>query len=82
MAVEAWKLRNRPHYLEQKRRLAARPEYLAHRRVKYRLQQIARSIAQEISLSTIEISEDDDETTDEATAGPGHRGGSDAQGPP
>ena len=33
---EAWKRRNYQYYLEQKRRLAARPEYLAHRRMLYR----------------------------------------------
>ena len=31
-AVEAWKIRNREYYLAQKRELASRPEYLAHRR--------------------------------------------------
>ena len=31
-AGERWKQRNREYYLEQKRRLAARPEYKAHRR--------------------------------------------------
>ena len=31
-AVEAWKTRNRDYYLAQKRELASRPEYLAHRR--------------------------------------------------
>ena len=34
-AVEQWKLRNREYYLRQKRELAGRPEYLAHRRVMY-----------------------------------------------
>ena len=36
LACEKWKMRNREHYLEQKRRLAVRPEYLAHRRDMYR----------------------------------------------
>ena len=31
-AVERWKATHREHYLAQKRRLASRPEYLAHRR--------------------------------------------------
>ena len=31
-AVESWKTRNRDYYLAQKRELASRPEYLAHRR--------------------------------------------------
>ena len=30
--VESWKIRNREYYLKQKRDLAHRPEYLAHRR--------------------------------------------------
>ena len=37
-AVERWKEKNRDRYLEQKRRLAARPEYRAHRREMYRQQ--------------------------------------------
>ena len=35
-ACERWKQRNRDYYLEQKRRLAARPEYKARRREMYR----------------------------------------------
>ena len=35
-AVERWKANNRERYLEQKRTLAARPEYKAHRREMYR----------------------------------------------
>ena len=35
-ACERWKINNRERYLEQKRILAHRPEYLAHRRTKYR----------------------------------------------
>ena len=34
-AVERWKAANREYYLAQKRRLASRPEYLAHRRAIY-----------------------------------------------
>ena len=34
-AVERWKLKNREYYLRQKRELAGRPEYLAHRRAMY-----------------------------------------------
>ena len=30
--VESWKIRNREYYLKQKRELASRPIYLAHRR--------------------------------------------------
>ena len=35
-AVEHWKAAHRDYYLAQKRRLAARPEYKARRREKYR----------------------------------------------
>ena len=35
-AVERWKANNYSYYLEQKRTLAARPEYKAHRREMYR----------------------------------------------
>jgi hypothetical protein len=34
--VERWKSKNREKYLDQKRRLATRPEYKAHRREMYR----------------------------------------------
>ena len=40
-AVERWKLNNREYYLEQKRRLAHRPEYLQHRREMYKAKRIA-----------------------------------------
>ena len=36
IACERWKQQNREYYLEQKRRLASRPEYKAHRRQMYR----------------------------------------------
>jgi len=35
-ACERWKQQNREYYLEQKKRLAARPEYKAHRREMYK----------------------------------------------
>ena len=37
LAVEKWKEKNREYYLAQKRRLAHRPEYLAHRRQMYKI---------------------------------------------
>ncbi len=40
-AVERWKLNNREYYLEQKRKLAHRPEYLQHRREMYKAKRIA-----------------------------------------
>ena len=36
IACEKWKLAHREYYLKQKRRLATRPEYKAHRRAMYR----------------------------------------------
>ena len=38
-AVERWKANNRAYYLQQKRDLAARPEYRAHMRARYASQQ-------------------------------------------
>ena len=38
-AVERWKAINRDYYLAQKRQLASRSEYLAHRRAVYAAQQ-------------------------------------------
>ena len=35
-ATESWNAKHRDRYLEQKRELAARPEYRAHRREMYR----------------------------------------------
>ena len=35
-AVEKWKIAHRDYYLDQKRRLATRPEYKAHRREMYK----------------------------------------------
>ena len=36
IACEKWKIAHRDYYLEQKRRLATRPEYKAHRRAVYK----------------------------------------------
>ena len=36
VAFERWKQQNREYYLEQKRSLAARPAYKAHRRAMYK----------------------------------------------
>ena len=36
LACELWKVKNRDYYLQQKRDLASRPEYKAHRREMYR----------------------------------------------
>ena len=64
-SMERWKVANYAYYLEQKRRLAHRPEYLAYRRAMYR---IKRSNAQSASLSTIEILNEFEETNE----GPDH----------
>ena len=36
IACEKWKIAHRDYHLEQKRRLATRPEYKAHRRAVYK----------------------------------------------
>ena len=66
-AVEIWKLRHYEYYIAQKRFLAARPEYLAHRRNMYRAK---RSIPEQSDLSTIQNSLNDSETTDEKSDRP------------
>ena len=63
-SVERWKVANREHYLSQKRRLAHRPEYLAHRRAMYAAR-LVRSLTRDPSLSTSQ--NDDNEETDENT---------------
>ena len=69
-AVEIWKLRHYEYYIAQKRRLAARPQYLAHRRACYRAK---RSKREESDLSTMEIL-NDIETSDERSDRPPHPG--------
>ena len=44
-AVNRWKENHREYYLEQKRRLAHRPEYLQHRREMYKAKRIAGPLA-------------------------------------
>ena len=63
LAVERWKENNREYYLEQKRRLASRPEYLARRREQYRV----RKNTQKYFLSTNKLT--DDETRHEIIFG-------------
>ena len=81
-SVELWKVRNRGYYLGQKRRLAHRPEYLAHRREMYRA---ARPSAQTFHLSTtqniLDLQNDASEAN-EAGAGRSHRSWGDAEGAP
>ena len=63
-SVEKWKMANYVYYLEQKRRLAHRPEYLAYRRAMYKAK---RSNNQSVSLSTnksLNESEETDERPD------------------
>ena len=64
ISVERWKLAHYQFYLEQKRRLAHRPEYLAHRRAMYAQKKAARSNLHFESLSTLI---NDIEKTDEIT---------------
>ena len=64
---ERWKVVNYERYLLQKRRLAGRPEYLAHRRATYAAKRLARSMTRTLSLSTDQT--DDNEETDETTTG-------------
>ena len=66
-ACERWKAANHAYYVAQKRRCAHMPEYLAHRREKYR-----RSTADAATLSTIEIH--DTSKSDARPAGGLHRG--------
>ena len=66
-SVEKWKLANYEYYIFQKRRLAARPAYLAHRRACYRAK---RSKPEQMDLSTIQNSLNDIETTDEGADRP------------
>ena len=53
-SVERWKENNREYYLMQKRRLAARPEYLAKRREMYRM----RKNDEKLILSTNKLKDD------------------------
>ena len=53
-AVEKWKENNREYYLMQKRMLAARPEYLAIRRERYRV----RKNDENLFLSTNKLKND------------------------
>ena len=62
ISVERWKLANYQFYLEQKRRLAHRPEYLAHRRAMHAQKKAARSNLHFESLSTLEIINDIEKT--------------------
>ena len=81
LAVELWKVRNRQYYLAQKRALAARPEYLASRRARYRLQrERLRSQAELLNLSTMEILPFHEfETRDEELRRPGDSRGTGAE---
>jgi hypothetical protein len=62
ISVERWKLANYQFYLSQKRRLAHRPEYLAHRRAMYAQKKAARSNPIVGNLSTQEIINESEKT--------------------
>ncbi len=64
VAVERWKSNNYTIYLAQKRRLAARPEYLAHRRAMYRLRHPVRPGNEPKDLSTRENLNELEETNE------------------
>ena len=64
-SVERWKLANYPYYLEQKRKLAHRPEYLAHRREMYAAKK-ARPTTQRESISTVQSLLNESEETNQA----------------
>ena len=66
-AVERWKDRNRAYYLEQKRRLAQRPEYLKRRRELYGLRR-ARQRDESDALSPREIISNVSSETNETTS--------------
>ena len=66
-AVERWKDRNRAYYLEQKRRLAQRPEYLQRRRELYKLRR-ARQRVESDALSPREIIRNVSSETNETTS--------------
>lgn len=76
-AVERWKLKNRDYYLEQKRRLAARPEYLAKRRALY----AARPKGARPNLSAQETLPLDVTENGEAESTAGDRGGDPRRSP-
>ena len=79
LAVERWKVRNRQKYLAQKRALAARPEYLALRRERYRTKKELRSCAGQQDLSAmINYLVDESETGDEEFRGPSDQRGTGA----
>ena len=73
VAMERWKANNYQYYLEQKRRLAARPEYLARRRVMYALRKAARPNTQPENLSTTQSYLHELEETDEESDPRFHR---------
>ena len=72
-SVEKWKLAHYEYYLAQKRRLAARPEYLSHRRDLYRAK---RSTREQMDLSTIQNSLNDSETIQQKSDRPADSTGS------
>ncbi len=81
VAVERWKSHNYQYYLAQKRRLAARPDYLAHRRAMYRLRRPARQSSELQVLSTNQILDELEETNQRADQRL-HRGWSATEGAP
>jgi len=52
-AVHRWKENNREYYLEQKRRLAHRPEYLKHRREMYKAKRASNEKSEDCAFNTL-----------------------------
>jgi hypothetical protein len=69
-SVERWKAAHREYYLEQKRRLATRPEYLARRRMLYAACRGARSVDERSGLSTKQNSHENTDSTGDRRTDP------------
>ena len=76
-AVERWKYAHYEYYLWQKRQLATRPEYLAHRRAMYRAR---RSKTESIDLSTNKLL-NEHSSQEQTTTGQAHTEPDAAEGP-
>ncbi len=55
-AVHRWKENNREYYLEQKRRLAHRPEYLKRRREMYKAKRTSNEKSENCTINSFDLS--------------------------
>ena len=55
-AVHRWKENNREYYLEQKRRLAHRPEYLKRRREMYKAKHTSNEKSENSTINSFDLS--------------------------